>query len=142
MISTGEEDVDFSSTSASISINDRIVLNTTEQGVTLAIYNANGCSLSNITTFDTYASVNQTYDLINYVESLSVGTSLLSVTYKGPEQYLSPAYPFLQNELGVNLQTLEAMGKFAFMARVGYSDKAILSLLPPGGLPVNLTIVT
>ena len=130
MISRGDNDLAWIGylPPSYIIIDGSTALSTTSRGVILVVLDAVNCILLSNASFDTHASVAETDALMSYVCNLPVFTFLLGITHDEPEQYLSPAYPMFESELGINLTTLKWRGKFAFMAQVGYPGQTIWSL--------------
>ena len=142
MVSRGYKDIICYGSDATISINGKTIVSTDTRGVTIATLNPTSCTLSDVSTFDPYASVSNTQALMTYVSSLHTGTFVLAITFDDPETNLSPSYSLLKQKLGVDLSSLQFRGKFAFMAQVGSPQKAVLSLLAPGGDPASLSVMS
>ena len=144
MTSRGYNDPAFKQGSFLI-LNGLTAIFTKTRDLIMATLNPYDCTVANIATFDTCSCTgtaqSDVTSLMAYTKCLPNGTLVLSITYDDVySSSLASAYPFFKNMLGVNLVTLQTRWKFAFMARVGYPQDAILNLQPSGGNPANQTI--
>ena len=152
MVSYGYQDCGFyygSWPPSTLKANGSEIIYALTRAIYLAALNPLRCTVTNIGSFDTSQfegdypdySVNNTAAMVDFVNNTPNGTIIVSIMY---DDVTSPAlqseYPFLLDKLGVDLSALEFRGKFAFVAQVGYPEKAIVRMLPAGGAPANLTV--
>jgi len=109
-----------------MAVNGKVYLDTSKNnavydvGVSVAIFNYDNCTLTNVKSFDTYTFdySGATAALISYISNVHNGSILVAITSDDPWKQIQPAYPLLEPN-GVDTSILGYRGKFAFVSQVG-----------------------
>ena len=128
-----------------IAINGNRVIRILDEGwagFSIAVLDISSCSasLSNIQSFDTSASPDDSDNMAAYINSLPMNTVLIGVTYGDAQSSLTQNAVSALLAIGVDVSGLTVQGKVSFVTQIGQPAESVSQVASAGGSNSKITV--